>query len=165
MDMRHTLDIGKGIMSPETRNSQKSFGFFYPLLISIAIIFLWVVPVFVLLLQAGTPGIRIWGFVSIIALLSTIIAPLAYGWYSRDSTGAILIGALPFLLVTGVSRIIPSPIPPNTDYLVYSVFYFVSLSLVGGLEGYFATKKTTGYLLIALLLAGIWAGIFLSGIH
>jgi hypothetical protein len=152
-------------MYPETRNSQKSFGFFYPLLISAAIILLWIIPVLVLMWQAGTPGTGVWGYFSIIALLSTILSPLAYGWHFRDSTGAILIGALPFLLVIGVSRIIFSPNPPVADFLADRVFYIVSLSLIGGLEGYFAAKKTAGFLLIALLLAGIWLGIFLSGIR
>jgi hypothetical protein len=100
--------------------------------------------------------------VSFIALLSTIIAPLAYGWYSRDKAGAIIIGALPFLLVVGVSRISSSS---GQADLIYAVVYFLSLSLAAGLEGYCAAKKTTGYLLFALLLAGIWVGIFLSGIH
>ncbi len=112
--------------------------------------------------QAGTPGSQAWGFFSIIALVATIAAPLAYGWYSRDPAGATIIGALPFLLVIGVSRIISGSGQPD---LVYAVFYFLTLSLAGGLSGYFAAKKTTKDLLIALLLAGIWTGIFLSGIH
>jgi hypothetical protein len=152
-------------MSPEARKTQNPFNFFPALLVSAAIVILWLIPEFVKEGQAGTPGTGAWGLVSIIALLSTIIAPLVYGWYSRDGTGAVLIGALPFLLVTGVSRVIPGQIPPGIDYLVYSVFYIVSLCLISGLEGFFAAKKTAKSLLVAVLLAGIWAGIFLSGIH
>ena len=90
---------------------------------------------------------------------------MVYGWYSRDGTGAILIGALPFLLTTGVSRIILSGSPPGIEYLVHSVIYVISLSLIGGLEGFFAAEKTARALLIALVLAGIWTGIFFSGLR
>lgn len=157
------LGIGLVIlhMSSEIRKTPKSLNFSPVLLISAVIVILWLIPVFSLRDQAGSGA---WGFVSIIALLLTIISPVVYGWYSRDGTGAILIGALPFLLTTGVSRILPSTSPPGIGYLIYSVFYIVSLSLVGGLEGFFAAEKTAGSLLIALLLAGIWTGIFFSGI-
>jgi len=152
-------------MSPEPMNPQKPLNFFSALLISAAIAILWLIPVFAPGGRVGTVGTGAWGFVSIIALLFTISVPLVYGLYSCDGTGAILLGALPFLLMTGVSRLISGNHPPGIDYLVYSGFYVVSLGLVGGLEGFFAAKKTAGSLLIALLLAGIWAGIFLSGIR
>lgn len=152
-------------MSPETSNPQKPLNFSPVLLISAAIVILWLIPVFAYGGWAGSVGARAGGFISIIALLLTIIVPLVYGWYFRDGTGAILIGVVPFLLTYGVSRILSSNSPAGTGYLVYSVFYIVSLSLVGGLEGFFAAKKTAKSLLIALLLAGIWAGIFFSGIR
>ncbi len=149
-------------MSPETRTIQNPPNFFRAVAISAAIILLWGIVYFIHVWQAGIQGAGVWGYVSFIALLATIISPLAYGWYSRDKAGAIIIGALPFLLVVGISRIISNSDLPD---MIYAVVYFLSLSLVGGLEGYCAAKKTTGYLLFALLLAGIWTGIFLSGIH
>jgi hypothetical protein len=133
--------------------------------VSAVIILLWVIPVFVLASQAGRSGSGVWGIVSIIALLATVFAPLLYGWFTGDLTGAIIVGALPFPLVTGVSRVLFLPGQTGADFLVYTVVYIVVLGLVGGLEGYFAAKKTQGNLLIAILLAGIWAGIFLSGIN
>lgn len=136
--------------------------FFRTITITAVIILLWVIVFITHLWQAGIWGAGVWGYVSYIALLATIIAPAAYGWYSRDSTGAIIIGALPFLLGVGVPGMISSS--GQTD-LFSAVAYFLPLSLAGGLEGYCAAKKTTGYLLFALLLAGIWTGIFLSGIH
>lgn len=151
-------------MTPEAPIPQKPLNYFSALLISAAIAILWLIPAFTNGVPAATGGTGAWGFVSIIALLSTIIAPFAYGWYSRDETGAILVGVLPFLIVYGISRIISGDNPPGSGYLACSVFYIVSLSLAGGLEGFFAAKKTARSLLIALLLAGIWAGIFFSGI-
>ena len=147
---------------PESKNP---IHFFWTILIICTIIALWLVPVIPVLLQGNGSGSGVWGYFSIIALIITINAPLAYGWYSRDGTGAVLIGALPFLLLTGVSRIISNPGPISIDYRVYSIAFIVLLSLIGGLEGFFAAKKTTRFLLIALLLAGVWAGIFFSGIH
>ena len=152
-------------MSPEAMNPQKPLNFFSVLLISAAIVALWLVPVFASGSRVGNVGAGAWGYISIFALLLTIIAPMMYGWYSRDEPGAILVGVVPFLLTTGVSRIISCNTPQGIDYLVYSVIYVVLLSLAGGLEGYFAAKKTAESLLIALVLAGIWAGIFFSGIH
>jgi hypothetical protein len=156
---------GNRDMSKIAMNPQKPTKFFTALLLSAGIVILWLIPVFASGGRAGTLGTGQWGSASIIALLSTIIAPLVYGWYSRDGTGAILVGILPFFLTTGISRIIPGNSPAGTEYLVYSVIYVVSLSLVGGLEGFFAAKKTAGTLLIALLLAGVWSGIFFSGIR
>ena len=150
-------------MSPE--NSHTPPNIFPALVTSAVIVILWVIPVFAPGGRAGTTGAGAWGFISIIALLATIISPLVYGWLSRDSTGAIVIGALPFLLVTGVARIVSPPGPAEAGFLAWSVVYILSLSLVGGLEGYFAARKTTGNVLIALLLAALWAGIFFSGIH
>jgi hypothetical protein len=149
-------------MTPENQITQNPLNFFRTIAISAAIILLWVIVYLVQAGQAGTPGSQAWGFISIIALLATIISPLVYGWYSRDPAGAVIIGALPFLLVVGVSRIISSL---GQHDLIYPVVYFLSLSMAGGLGGYFAAKRTTGYLVIALILAGIWVGIFLSGIR
>lgn len=149
-------------MSPELQITENPFKVSWTIAISAGIILLWVLPVIMLLLQTGTSGALPWGYLTYIALITTIVSPFAYGWYSRDSTGAIIIGTVPFLLVGGISRIISSPGQPN---LVYVAGYFLALSIAAGLSGYFAAKKTTGNLLIALLLAGIWVGIFLSGIH
>lgn len=150
------------IMSPENRTIQNPLNFFRTIAISGAIILLWVIVYLVQAGQAGTPGSQFWGFISIIALVATIISPLAYGWYSRDPAGAVIIGALPFLLVVGVSRIISGF---SQHDLVYPVVYFLLLCLAGGLEGYFAAKRSTGYLVLAMILAGVWTGIFLSGIR
>jgi hypothetical protein len=53
----------------------------------------------------------------------------------------------------------------DNNYLIRTVLWIGSLCVVGGLEGFFAAGKTARSLLIALLLAGIWTGIFLNGIR
>lgn len=151
-------------MSPETPNPQKPLNFFPVLLISAAITMLWLIPVFAYGSRAGSAGTGAVGFISIIALFVTIIAPLVYGRYCREETGAMFIGVFPFLVTYCFSLILSSNSPAGTGYLACSVFYIVSLSMIGALEGYFAAKKPAVSLLIALILAGTWAGIFFSGI-
>ena len=161
---RHTQDTGNPDMSPQIPNPQKPINYFLILLISAAIVILWQIPVFASGGRAGPLGATVGGYISIVALLLTIIAPLVYGWYFRDGPGAIVIGVIPFFLTYGISRILSGNSPSGAGYLIYSFFYIVSLSLVGGLEGFFAAKKTSESLLFALVLAGSWMVIFLSGI-
>lgn len=163
--MQYTSGTGKMCMSLIPPESKYPTHFFWVILIICTIIALWLVPEITAIYPGKGSGSGILGYAPVIALIVTIISPLVYGWLSRDSTGAIIIGALPFLLVNGVSGIIANPGQANADFPVYPVVYILSLSLTGGLEGFFAAKKTTGYLLIALLFAGVWAGIFFSGIH
>ena len=91
--------------------------------------------------MAGTNGAGVWGYFAIISLLLTIIAPLVYGWYSRDGTGAILIGAIPILLITGVFRVITGNVPAESGYLIYSIVYIALLCMVGGLGGILPQRK------------------------
>ncbi|MDD1702530.1 MAG: hypothetical protein LUQ31_06085 [Methanoregula sp.] len=149
-------------MSPETQNS---INFFQTIAISTIIILLWLVPEIAGIYPEKGSGSGILGYAPIIALIVTIIAPLVYGWYSRDGNGAILIGTIPFLVMFGFIRVITGNGSVGPGYLDCSVVYLAALIILGGLEGFFAAKKTRGYLLIALLLAVLWAGIFFSGIH
>ena len=149
-------------MSPETQNF---FNFFRTIAISTIIILLWVVPFLIMSWRAGTPGSHVWGFLSIIALTATVISPpgiwmVIARFDRRDNNRGNTIPA-----GDTVFRDPASPGRTDANFLACSVVYTISLSILGGLEGFFAAKKTTGYLLIALLLAGVWAGIFFSGIH
>jgi hypothetical protein len=152
-------------MASETSNPQKPLNFFLALAISAGIIVLWVIPNIMQVWYTGTSGTGIWGLLSIIAPFATILSPLAYGWYSRDEAGAILIGVIPLFLIMGISRIVFSSLPPGIECLAIAVLYTVSLCIAGGLVGFFAAKKTAGSFLIALILAGIWTGIFFAGIR
>jgi len=152
-------------MSSEALKSQKSFSFFPALLISAVIIILWLIPVMVIFLRGVGWGSAAWGVFSIIALLATIIAPVAYGWQTKDTTGAVLIGVLPFLLTITIPRIFFGISAQDTNYLVRSALSIVALCSIGGLEGYFAAKREKRAFIIAAALAGLWAIVFLSGIN
>lgn len=151
-------------MSPESEKSNQLSTFFWIIVICCSIIVLWVIPGFVPLLQKGGVGAGLWGFFTIIALGITVLAPLLYGWHTKDTTGAVIIGFLPFLLVMGISRIVSGNMLSDNDYLLYAVLYCTLLSFLGGAEGYFASKGNRTSLAIGILLAGIWIGIFFSGI-
>ena len=152
-------------MSSEALESQKNFSFFPDLLISAAIIILWLIPVLVISLRGDGGGSAPWGVFSNIALMVTIIAPVAYGWHTKDTTGAVLIGVLPFLLTTTIPRIFFGTSVQDTNYIIRSALYIVTLCSIGGLEGYFAAKRENRAFVIAIVLAGLWAIVFLSGIN
>jgi len=152
-------------MSSKALKLPKIFPFFPALLISAAIIILWLIPVLVITLRGEGWGSAPWGVFSIIALVVTVIAPVAYGWHTKDTTGAVLIGVLPFLLTTTIPRIFLGTAAQDINFLVRSALYIVTLCSIGGLEGYFAAKQEKGAFVIAAALAGLWAMVFLSGIN
>jgi hypothetical protein len=139
--------------------------FFWIIIISCAIIILWLIPVLVISLRGVGWGSGPWGVFSIIALIVTIIAPVAYGWHTKDTTGAVIIGVLPFLLTITIPRIFFGTGAHDTNYLIRSALYIVILCSIGGLEGYFAAKREIRSFVIAAALAGLWAVVFLSGIN
>lgn len=123
------------------QNSQKSFPFFLPLLISAVLTLLWLIPFIVLSLKEKGSGAGIWGLFSIVAIFGSIIAPVVYGWKTRNTKGAVLIGVLPFLFTMTVPRVLSGAVPRDTVLLVNAVLSIVSLSAIGGLEGYFASRQ------------------------
>jgi hypothetical protein len=152
-------------MSSVIQNSQKPFPFYLPLLLSAVIIVLYLIPLIVMTLKGKGSGAGIWGLFSIVALLITIIAPVVYGWKTRDTKGAALVGVLPFLFVMTIPRVLSGELPRTTELLVDAVLYIVSLCAIGGLEGYFASLHEKKSLVVAIALAGLWIVFFLSGIN
>lgn len=159
-------------MSSSIRNVQKSFPLVLPLLLSAVILLLWLIPPMVKKFQGNGSSTVIQGFfphagllftiLEIIALLATIIAPLVYGWYTKDTTGAVIIGIVPFLLTMLVARIGSDFTYDN--YLIRAVLYTGSLCFIGGLVGFFAARHETKWMMVAGALAGFWIVLFLSGI-
>jgi hypothetical protein len=152
-------------MSLKVNDLKQPSNFFWIIVISGAIAALWLIPGLVILMQGEGSGSGAWGLLTVIAIPATVIAPLVYGWDTRDTIGAVIIGLLPFLLVMGISGTLSGNIPGGSDHLAASVLYIVSLSLVGGVEGFLAAKKNLKSLVVGIFLAGVWIGIFLSGIN
>jgi hypothetical protein len=152
-------------MSSAIRNAQKNFAFFIPLLVSAIIILIWLISLASMTLWGRGSGAGLWGLFEIIALLATIVAPVIYGWNTCDTKGAVLTGVLPFLFVMTVARVVSGELPAATPSYVNSILYGAGFCIIGGLEGYFASRHEKKSLGIALVLAGAWFWFFLSGIH
>lgn len=125
----------------------------------------WLIPDLIIFIHGGEGGPGLWGLFTFVALPATIIAPIAYGWHTKDTTGAVLIGLLPFLLTMGVVRILPGTGVGDTRYLVETVFWIGSLCAIGGLQGYFAAMREKRSLILAAILGGLWIFVFLSGMN
>ena len=152
-------------MTADNQDTKQSPPFIIPILVCAAVALLWLIPYIAMSLKGGGSGAGIWGIFSLIALPATVIAPVAYGRMTRDTIGAILIGVLPFLLVMTVPRLLSGEIPQDTGWLAWTVLYIVSLCTIGGLEGFFASRRDEKSLVVAVLMAGAWFWVFLSGIN
>ena len=129
------------------------------------IIFLfWQIPYAAIYLKGKGAGAGIWGIFSIIALFATLVTPIAYGWMTQDIKGATLLGVLPYLFATTVPQFVMGDIPVIDGWLVQRIIYIASLCAIGGLGGYFASRHEKISLFVAIMLAGVWFMIFLSGI-
>jgi hypothetical protein len=53
---------------------------------------------------------------------------------------------------------------PETERILDIFTYFGSLAIIGGLEGYYASKEQFDSLIIAVVLAIFWISIFLNGL-
>jgi len=152
-------------MSSMQQEFQKIPPIFLPLLLSLVIVLLYLIPLFAMSLMGKDSGPGIWGVFSVVALLVTIVSPVIYGWKTHDTNGAVLIGVAPFLFVMTIPRILSGEIPRDTESLVRMVFYVVPLSAIGGFEGYFASQNEDKSLLFAIILAGLWIIVLLSGLN
>jgi hypothetical protein len=155
---------GNSIMASAIRNAQKSVPLFLPLLVSAIIFLFWLIPLAAMTLRENGSGAGIWGHFEIIALAATILAPVVYGWRTRDTNGAVLIGILPFLFVMTVIRFLSGNMPATSHHLVNTILYIALLCIIGGLEGYFASRPDWKFRGVAIILAGAWLCVFLSGI-
>ena len=95
------------------------------------------------------------------------VLPFVYGYITKDKIGSILMGVLPF---TGISIITLykgyfdfSSSVYYMRWLADAIPFWLFLTVIPGLEGYFASKRKY---LVAFCLYGLWLFIFLSfGIH
>jgi hypothetical protein len=94
-------------------------------------------------------------------------SPIIYGWIRGDKIGSIMIGTVPMvgIIFGGLLGLLISGGSSNLAEMVRSIAYVGSLSMAGGLGGYFASKRELKYLLVAICFGILWILILLGGIH
>jgi len=109
-------------------------------------------------------GASICSFIEIIIILGLPpAAPIIYGWIRGDKIGSIMIGTVPMVgIIFGGLLISGGAYTP--PMMMYGIAYVGSLSMAGGLEGYFASKRELKHLLVAICFGILWILIFFSGI-
>jgi len=102
--------------------------------------------------------------VFIITILIFPLAPIIYGRVTKDQVGSIIVGVIPIVVISFYGNFILG----NTSQMsriLRVIDYTGSLAIIGGLEGYFASKKRRRYILIAIFSGILWILVFLSGIN
>lgn len=163
--MLHTLDSGNTFMESVFQKKINSSPFFLPLVFTVIILLFWRIPYAAMYLKGEGSGAGIWGIFSIIALVTTLVTPIAYGWITHNTKGTVLLGILPYLFATTVPQFVMRDIPVIDGWLVQRILTIASLCAIGGLGGYFASRHEVRSLVVAVVLAGVWIFVFLSGIN
>ncbi|HOW15574.1 MAG: hypothetical protein QUS12_01265 [Methanosarcina sp.] len=94
------------------------------------------------------------------------VAPIFYGLQTKDRIGSIIVGTVPILCLfyeLHLNSFIAGNVP-ETERILDIFTYFGSLAIIGGLEGYYASKEQFDSLIIAVVLAIFWISIFLNGL-
>lgn len=88
--------------------------------------------------------------------------PIIYGLITRDKIGSVMVGAMPIVGTIIFGMLLSGQLDdiPDMMQIVYLVAYFGSLSVVGGLEGYFASK---GESMVAIAFGALWVLVLFSG--
>ena len=101
--------------------------------------------------------------ISTITILIFPIAPIIYGRITGDEIGSIVVGVIPIVIVLFYGNFILGS-TYHISRILKVIAYTGSLAFIGGVEGYFASKKKIEHLLIAICLGILWISVFLSGI-
>jgi len=104
--------------------------------------------------------------ISILSIFVYPLAPIFYGLKTKDRIGSVIVGTVPILCLfyeLHLSSFIAGNIP-ETDRIIDVVTYFGSLTIIGGLEGYYASKEKIDSLIVAVVFMIIWVSIFLNGL-
>lgn len=108
-------------------------------------------------------------FEVLMVLISIFVYPLApifYGLQTKDRIGSVIVGTVPILCLfyeLHLNSFIAGNVP-ETERILDIFTYFGSLAIIGGLEGYYASKEQFDSLIIAVVLAIFWISIFLNGL-
>lgn len=153
---------GVGVEKMTTRKMIQSV--IVPLLVS-ALIHIFALSVFIFDIFRILPEL----FGVLIVLISIFVYPMApifYGSQTKDRLGSIIVGTVPTLCLfyeLHLSSFIAGNIP-ETERIIDIFTYFGSLIIIGGLEGYYASKEKIESLIIAIVFAIFWISIFLNGL-
>lgn len=133
-----------------------------PILISIII----PIAVVVIMHSGITPGTPLSMMMEIVFISLLPATPLVYGWLTGDARGAIVTGTLPFILVTILVAAF-NPLDLFTPGRIGQVLIFLlPLTLIGGLIGFFSSRRMYSWLCLAIFYMFGWAGYFLiAGIN
>ncbi|AAM31856.1 hypothetical protein MM_2160 [Methanosarcina mazei Go1] len=135
-----------------------------PLLVS-ALIHVFALSVFIFDIFHILPEL----FEVLMVLISIFVYPLApifYGLQTKDRIGSVIVGTVPILCLfyeLHLNSFIAGNVP-ETERILDIFTYFGSLAIIGGLEGYYASKEQFDSLIIAVVLAIFWISIFLNGL-
>lgn len=106
--------------------------------------------------------------ISTITILIFPITPIIYGWVTKDKVGSIVVGAVPIFVSLFFGNLFFGNLIYNNGFSISRFFtilvYTVSLATLGGLAGYFSSKKEFKYLIISIFFGTLWISVFLSGI-
>jgi hypothetical protein len=102
-------------------------------------------------------------FSETIGILFFPAAPIIYGLITRDKIGSVMVGAMPIVGTIIFGMLISGQLYDISDItlIIYLVSYYGGLSVVGGLEGYFASK---GEFMVAIGFGALWVLVFFSGL-
>lgn len=87
---------------------------------------------------------------------------IIYGYIRRDKIGAILIGTVPFILISFLIN--PKGFEEINSLQTGQIFYILSLIILPGIGGYFASRRRRLSVLIAIFLYILWFEILFLGI-
>ncbi len=95
--------------------------------------------------------------------------PIIYGCITKEKIGAILIGVLPFAGLSIIAFYTAyfgfSSSIYYKRWLVDAIPFWLSLTIILGLEGYFASRREILSVSIAICLYILWFRIFLLGVN
>jgi len=92
-------------------------------------------------------------------------APIIYGWITRNKIGSIVVGTVPYIgFLLYLTHISGELYDIDVIQFIKGIFSLVIISIVGGLEGYYASKGIKEGLKLAILLGVAWMLLFIRGI-
>jgi hypothetical protein len=133
-----------------------------PFIVSLIIVMIWEIPAIIASRSSGMPGQP--AIVSLMIILLLPVAPVIYGWITRDQVGALIIGIIPMFLLGLIIPVVSGDFPGGR-WVITGIIYWGILMVIAGLAGYSAAKKELKYLVVSVILTGVWFAVFVSGLN